>query len=159
VDVLIKQFLNVNLEGKELLKTLEKEYTALASNFGYFPVQSELFLCFKKADSQIGVEVQFGGEKAILESLEKLVRSKSDICILLTSSKTPSPSLSWIRAMLLKKFSIGNQKYIFFDIHTKRLLKVEQEIDKFFSELNRPEWARPLPPPRPPIFKKRKKFV
>jgi hypothetical protein len=116
-------------------------------------------LCFKKPDHQIGIEIQFGSEQAILESLQKLVQSGSDLCFLITSSKTPGPSLSQIKNMLLTKFSIKNQKYIILDIETKRAVKIDQEIEKFFSQINRPDWAKPQPPPEPPLFKnKSKKF-
>lgn len=151
------QIIKVKKPNQDLLKNLEKAYTLIATNFNYVLVQSPLFLCFKKTDHQIGIELQFGGEKAILESLNKLVKSGSNLCFLIISSKIPGPSLNQIKNMLLTKFSIGTQKYIILDIETGRAIKIFQESEKFFSEINRPDWAKAPPLPPPPLFKKIKK--
>ncbi|MFN3910138.1 MAG: hypothetical protein ACK4J0_02820 [Candidatus Anstonellaceae archaeon] len=151
------QIIKVKKPNQNLLYNLEKTYSEIVQNFNYTLVQSPLFLCFKKPESQIGIEIQFGGEKAILESLEKLVKSDSDICFLITSSKTPGPSLNQIKTMLLTKFSIKNQKYVIVDIETGRAIKIDEAIKKFFSVVNRPDWAKAPPPPPPPLFKKSKK--
>ncbi|MCX8163260.1 MAG: hypothetical protein N3D10_01765 [Candidatus Micrarchaeota archaeon] len=152
-----EQIIKLKKPQQNILENLEKEYSAIAKNFGFFPVQSPLFLCFKNTEGkQIAIELQFGGEKAIIESLEKLVQSNSNICFLITSSKTPGPSLSQIKNILLTKFSIGEQKYWIVDIETSRAIKVGQEGEKFFSFVSRPDWAKTQPLPPPPLFKNKK---
>ncbi|MEM4137408.1 MAG: hypothetical protein QXH71_03620 [Candidatus Anstonellaceae archaeon] len=153
-----EQIIKVKKPTENILKNLEKQYCQIASNFGFFLVQSPLFLCFKNPEGkQIGIEIQFGGEKSIEESLKKLNNSGSDICFLITSSKTPGPTLSQIKNMLTTKFFIAEKKYWIVDIETSRALKVGQEAERFFSFVSRPDWAKAPPPPNPPLFRSKYK--
>lgn len=151
-----ESIIKVKKPAENIVKTLEEQYLEIGKKFGYMPVQSPLFLCMKKKGSQAGIEVQFGGEQAFFESLEKLSKSCSDICILATSSKAHTLRLEDARALLFKRFEIKAQKYFFVDIETQRYIAANAEWEKFSSKINRPEWAIPGPMPLQPIFKKKK---
>ncbi|MFH1306896.1 MAG: hypothetical protein ABIH83_04560 [Candidatus Micrarchaeota archaeon] len=152
-----EQIAKVKKPEENLLEGLEKEYCKIGDKFGYMPVQSPLFLCLKKKDSQVGFEVQFGGEEKFQESMKKLSESGSDLCIFITSSKAHTMRLEDARALLLRKFEIKEQKYMFVDIETGRYVNANKEWEKFSSQVMRPDWAKPGPMPRRPIFRIRKK--
>ena len=128
----------------------------IGQKFGYIPVQAPVTLCLKRPDSQVAIEIQFGSQKAIEQSLENLNKTGSDICIFVTSSKSKSMRLEEIKGIVVKKMQIKNQKFYFLDIETGRKIIENVEWDKFSSHANRPDWAIPGPMPAQPIFRKKK---
>jgi hypothetical protein len=140
-----------------LLEGLEKSYREVAERYGYMLVQSPLFLMFQKpGNGSLAFEVQFGNPAEFEESLAKLSKSGADLCIFITSSRSRSMRLEEARALLLKKFQIKSQRYIFIDIETGRHLEVNFEWKKFEHEINRPDWSRPGPQPSRALFRQQK---
>ncbi|PIT84749.1 hypothetical protein COU37_01660 [Candidatus Micrarchaeota archaeon CG10_big_fil_rev_8_21_14_0_10_45_29] len=140
---------------KNILEELEAQYTKIGEKFGYVPVQSPVFLMLKKKGSQVAIEAQFGRQDEIERSLARLVKSESDLCVFVTSSNARSMRLEEVRALLLRKFTIKSQKYIFIDIEKGRSIRTKSEWEKFSREASRPEWARAGPMPPPPLFRKK----
>jgi len=151
-----EHIIGVRKPERDILRTLESEYAKIGQNFGYVPVQSPLFLCLKKQGSQVGIEVQFGGPDAFEYSLKKLVQSGSDSCFLITSSRAHTLRLAEARSLLLRKFMIKNQKYLFVDIETGKVMHANSEWENFSKQVNRPDWARPGPMPLQPVFRTKK---
>ena len=151
-----EHIIGVKKPDEGLLRTLESQYAQIGKNFGYVPVQSPLFLCLKKPGSQVGIEVQFGSPDAFENSLKKLVQSGSDMCFLITSSHAHTLRLAEARSLLLRKFTIKSQKYVFVDIETGNIMKANSEWEHFSSQVNRPDWARPGPMPLQPVFRSKK---
>ncbi len=149
----IQQIVAVRKPASDLLSSLEKEYCAIGSRFGYVKVQSPLFLMLKRPDSQVGFEVQFGSEREFEQSLLLLQKSGSGICFLVTSSKSHSMRLNDIKGLLMLKFQIKDQKFVLVDIENSRSFYVNFEWDKFSSQVGRPDWSRPGPMPAHPLFR------
>jgi hypothetical protein len=151
----VSRILSVRKPQQNILDELENQYLQIANNYGYVPVQAPVFLCLKRPDSQVSIEVQFGNEDKVEQSLKNLVRTASDTCIFITSSKARTLRLEETRALLLKKFQIKQQKYYFFDIENHRKITANVEWEKFSSRANRPDWAVEGPMPPQPIFRKK----
>ncbi|MFH0927072.1 MAG: hypothetical protein V1822_00660 [Candidatus Micrarchaeota archaeon] len=153
----IGQILAVKKPQGGILGSLEARYREIGEKFGYVPVQAPVALCLKRPDSQVSIEIQFGGERAVEASLESLHKTGSGLCIFVTSSKARGLRLEEARALLLKKFQIKSQKFYFLDIETGRKITANVEWEKFSSRANRPDWAIPGPMPAQPIFRSAKK--
>ena len=135
-----------------LLPGLESAYRELAERYGYVIVQSPLFLMFQKpGGGTLAIEVQFGSAGEFEASLRRLVMSGASLCLFITSSRVRTMRLEDARAILLRKFQIKSQRYIFIDIETGRHTNANFEWDKFEREVDRPDWSRPGParPPKP----------
>lgn len=152
----IDHILSLKKPQENLLGELETQYLQIGQNFGYVPVQAPITICLKRPESQVGIEIQFGNEKSIEQSLKNLHKTGSNICIFVTSSKSKSLRLEEIREIIVKKLQIKNQKFYFLDIETGRKITENVEWEKFSSATNRPDWAIPGPMPAQPIFRKKK---
>jgi len=150
-----EHIIKVKKPQKNIHETLEREYCKIGESFGYMPVQSPVFLMLKKKGSQVAIEAQFGRQDEIERSLSRLVKSESDLCVFVTSSNARSMRLEEVRALLLRKFAIKSQKYIFIDIEKGRSVCTKSAWEKFANEASRPEWARAGPMPPPPLFRKK----
>ncbi len=149
----VPQIIAVRKPASDLLASLENEYCAIGSRFGYVKVQSPLFLMLKRPDSQVGFELQFGSEREFEGSLGLLQKSGSDLCFLITSSKAHSMRLNDIKSLLSRKFQIKEQKFVLVDVENSRSFFVNFEWDKFSSQVGRPDWSRPGPMPAQPLFR------
>lgn len=138
-----------------LLDGLEAAYREAAERFGYMLVQSPLFLMFQKpGNGSLAIEVQFGSAPAFEDSLRRLVQSGAELCLFITSSNVRRMRLEDARALLLRKFQIKSQRYLFIDIETGRSVRANFEWRKFEREVNRPDWSRPVPAqPSNPLFR------
>lgn len=151
----IEQILSVKKPAQNILRELEEKYLGIGEKFGYVPVQAPITLCLKRPERQVAIEVQFGNPNAVENSLKNMVKTGSDTCVFIMSSKARSLRLEEARALLLKKFQIKSQKYYFLDIETSRRLTANVEWERFSSRANRPEWAIPGPMPSRPLFRKK----
>jgi len=151
----IDQILAVKKPEQNLLKELEERYSEISLKFGYVPVQAPVTLCLKRPDYQVAIEIQFGSPQAIEQSLKNMVKTGSNTCIFVTSSRARTLRLEETKSLLLKKFQIKSQKYYFLDIETSRRITANVEWEKFSSQANRPDWAIPGPMPSQPVFRKK----
>ena len=148
-----------------LLPGLEKAYREAAERYGYVMVQSPLFLMFQKGGSALAIEVQFGNPVEFENSLGRLWKSGAELCLFVTSSRVRAMRLEDARALLLRKFQIKSQRFLFVDIETGRHVSANFEWNKFEREVDRPEWSRPGPATparalfRTPHFTKRSKPI
>lgn len=144
--------LEVKKPDGPLLPGLERAYRQVAEAYGYILVQSPLFLMFHKTGAgTLAIEVQFGSAREFEASLERLARSQAALCLFITSSRVRTMRLEDARALLLRKFQIKSQRYLFIDIETGRSCPANFEWNRFEREVSRPDWSRPGPgsPPRP----------
>ena len=155
--------LSVKKPAGPLLPGLESAYREVAERYGYLLMQSPLFLLFSKTGAgSLAIEVQFGNEREFEAALSRLVSSGAALCLFVTSSQARTMRLEDARALLLRKFQIPHQRYIFIDIETGRHCEANFEWNKFEKEVDRPDWSRPGPaePPKPlfrtPHFKRSK---
>lgn len=137
----------------ELLPALEKAYGAIGHKFGYTPIQSPLWLMLARPGSQVGFEIQFGSVREYEESLKHLAQSDCELCIFITSSKSRTMRLEDARALLLRRFEIKEQHWVFIDIESGKWVGANFEWDKFAKEVDRPDWSRPGPLPTRPLFR------
>lgn len=148
-----EQIVAVRKPTGPLVPGLEAAYRQIGEKFGYMMVQSPLFLMLKKADSQVGFELQFGNNAEFEESFRKLTASGCDLCFFITSSRVKTMHLEDARGLLLRRFTLGSQRYIFIDIETGRTVRANFEWEKFSKEVDRPDWSRPGPLPTMPLFR------
>ncbi|VVB57107.1 Uncharacterised protein [uncultured archaeon] len=138
-----------------LLEGLEAAYREAAERFGYTLVQSPLFLMFQKSGAGgLAIEVQFGSPAEFDSSLRALTQSGAELCVFVTSSRVRTMRLEDARALLLRKFQIKTQRYLFIDIETGRSARANFEWNKFEREVDRPDWSRAGPAqPSKPLFR------
>lgn len=147
--------LEVKKPSGPLLPCLETAYREVAERYGYVMMQSPLFLLFSKSDTgSLAIEVQFGNEREFENSLSRLAASKASLCVFVTSGHARTMRLEDARALLLRKFQIPHQRYIFIDIENGRHCEANFEWNKFEREVDRPDWSRPGPAqPAKPLFR------
>lgn len=150
---ILDELVRVPKPPSDLLAGLEQAYRQVGARFGYVPVQSPVFLMLQKGTERIGIEVQFGNPHEVEGSLRRLALSGASLCLLVGSSRARGLRLEDIRALLLRKFQIRNQRWVFLDIEWERVVRTNFEWDKFSSEVDRPDWSRPAPLPPRPLFR------
>ena len=129
---LIDEIAKVKKPSHSLIPALAEQYSAIAFKFGYFEAQSPCWLYFMRKEGEaLAFELQFGNISEFKSSFDRLVKSKAQLCIFVTSSLAHTMKLEDARGLLLRNFEIGKQKFVLIDIENGRHVKANFEWDNF----------------------------